>query len=221
MAIDEWLLEQHCCGKELPCLRFYTWEPIAISLGYHQRHHPEYWHDLWWKSQKVDLVRRPSGGRAVLHQGDLTYSLIMSSCRGRRRDIYRYLCSFLIDGWQSLGIELQLGTERRYERSTNCFGSSTVADLVTNSGYKVIGSAQLYRNGGLLQHGSMRLNPNPALHKKVFGTELISPVALARIEQADIIQALVKAAQKIFGIKLSIQPLLPQEKAQAIRWITR
>ncbi len=76
MAIDAWLLEQHDLGKHPPTLRFYTWEPAAISLGYHQRRWPQYWQGLTGQGQPLDMVRRPSGGRAVLHQGDLTYAVI-------------------------------------------------------------------------------------------------------------------------------------------------
>jgi lipoate-protein ligase A len=70
MAIDSWLLEQHQCGKHPPTLRFYTWSPAAISLGYHQRQYPQSWQNLTGGGKKLDLVLRPSGGRAVLHQGD-------------------------------------------------------------------------------------------------------------------------------------------------------
>jgi lipoate-protein ligase A len=71
MAIDQWLLEQHLAGQIPPTLRFYTWQPAAISLGYHQRRWPEFWQELSWRGIPVELVRRPSGGRAVLHQGEL------------------------------------------------------------------------------------------------------------------------------------------------------
>ncbi|NEQ52320.1 MAG: hypothetical protein F6K11_19630 [Leptolyngbya sp. SIO3F4] len=135
MAIDEWLLEKHRLGEGPQCLRFYTWNPTAISLGYHQRNYPEHWQNLKWHGQKIDLIRRPSGGRAVLHQGDLTYSLITSGHSGRRRDIYTKLCQFLIHGWNNLGIHLYIGSDKRdYQRSANCFGTSTTADLIMDNG---------------------------------------------------------------------------------------
>ena len=71
MAIDKWLLEKHLAGKNPPTLRFYTWVPAAISLGYHQQRWPDFWQQLSWEGKPLELVRRPSGGRAVLHQGDL------------------------------------------------------------------------------------------------------------------------------------------------------
>ncbi|HSM82971.1 MAG TPA: lipoate--protein ligase family protein, partial [Nodosilinea sp.] len=75
MAIDTWLLDQHQRHGHPPTLRFYTWSPAAISLGVSQRQQiPEHWRGLRWQGQPVDLVQRPTGGRGVLHQGDLTYS---------------------------------------------------------------------------------------------------------------------------------------------------
>ena len=218
MAVDEWLLEKHRLKNEPPVLRFYTWQPIAISLGYHQRHYPDHWHHLQWHGKPLDLVRRPSGGRAVLHQGDLTYSLVTSEYRGRRRDIYAYLCKFLVEGWRQLDISLHLGTKYRYQGSANCFGTSTAADLVMDDGYKLIGSAQLYRDRCILQHGSMRLRPDPDLLQQVFGTTVTPPAALHNIHFAAVIEALTTAAQKVFDIRLISQPLSQQELAEAIAW---
>ena len=218
MAIDEWLLEQHLLGHAPPCLRFYTWSPIAISVGYHQRHYPEHWQNLTWQGQNIDFVKRPSGGRAVLHQGDITYSLITSGQHGRRRDIYAHLCNFLIKGWKHLGIDLYLGSEQRYQHSRDCFGTSTAADLVMADGYKLIGSAQLYRSNCILQHGSIRLSPNPELVKHVFGTLLTPPPDLETIAPSDVIDALTNAAQQIFDISWTWQPLSEEEQQQAIAW---
>ena len=219
MAIDEWLLEQHRLGKSPACLRFYTWAPIAISLGYHQRHYPAHWQNLEWKNQTLDLVRRPSGGRAVLHQGDLTYSLITSGYSGRRRDVYAHLCKFLIEGWHSLGIALQLGAKQQsYQHSDNCFGTSTAADLIMGNGYKLIGSAQLYRERCILQHGSMRLLPDPSLVENVFGTPIMPPKDLMTISAASVVDALAAAAQRIFDIRFEVQPLSHREQQQAVAW---
>lgn len=219
MAIDEWLLEQHRLGNGLPCLRFYTWSPIAISLGYHQRQYPEHWQNLTWHGQTIDLVRRPSGGRAVLHQGDLTYSLVTSGYQGRRRDIYAQICKFLVEGWKNLGISLYLGSDQRYQKSANCFGTSTAADLVTSDGYKLIGSAQLYRDRCILQHGSIRLSPHPELVHHVFGTLPIPPPAVINIDAHDVIRALTHAAQQMFNIHWIEQPLSIEEHQQIRAWL--
>ena len=219
MAIDEWLLEQHRLGRGLPCLRFYTWAPIAISLGYHQRHYPDHWSDLVWNSCKIDLVQRPSGGRAVLHQGDITYSLITSGHHGRRRDVYEYLCQFLIKGWHRLGVDLCLGGgHQRYERSASCFSTSTAADLVLNNGYKVVGSAQLYRERCILQHGSIRLSPSPALVEYVFGSPITPPPRLGKLQVQEVIATLTEAAQQCLDTSWRHQPLSTEEQQQATLW---
>ncbi|MCG8366864.1 MAG: lipoate--protein ligase family protein, partial [Pseudanabaenales cyanobacterium] len=106
MAVDCWLLDQHRRGLQSSVLRFYTWSPPAISLGYHQRHWPDHWRQLTWQGRAIDIVRRPTGGRAVLHQGDLTYAIITSKLAGDRTEAYKTLCQFLIEGWGSLGVRL-------------------------------------------------------------------------------------------------------------------
>ena len=210
MAIDSWLLEQHRLGLHPPTLRFYRWLPVAISLGFHQKRYPEQWQTLTWNDQPVELVRRPSGGRAVLHQGDLTYAVIASGFSSNRMQAYQEICTFLIRGWQSLGIDLAYGEAGRgYIHNPNCFGTATAADLVTPDGVKLIGSAQLRRSNAILQHGSMRLAPDPKLFEQVFGTELTSYHIAS--SEAQVIQALTEAAESCFGIELQSRPLNPTE----------
>jgi lipoate---protein ligase len=224
MAVDEWLLQKHLAGKHPPTLRFYTWEPIAISLGYHQRRYPDFWQGLSFGGIPVELVRRPSGGRAVLHQGDLTYAVVTSGFAGSRLKAYQDICEFLIDGWREIGLELHYGNASRgYIHNPNCFGTATGADLVTSDGYKLIGSAQLRRGDVILQHGSMRLQPDASLFFQVFGEQLI-PVNLPRYEGGNnsieiVIQALSAAACRCFQIDLNVQPL-SQEEWLEIRQLT-
>ena len=213
MAIDSWLVEQHQLGLHPPTLRFYTWSPVAISLGYHQSKFPSHWQQITWNSQPVDLVRRPTGGRAVLHQGDLTYAVVTSGLDGNRMQVYQQLCKFLISGWQSLGVELQYGNAGRgYIHNPNCFGTATGADLVLLDGNKLIGSAQLKRGQVILQHGSMRLSPNRELFKQVFGQEVFLPIKLPLIEPIAVVEALTNAASDCFNIQLEVQPL------SAVEW---
>lgn len=215
MSLDEWLLEQHRQGLHPPTLRFYTWNPIAISLGYHQRRYPPFWDELTWKNQPIDLVKRPSGGRAVLHQGDLTYAVITSGMRGTRMQTYQEICQFLIQAWRSVGVTLQYGAAGRgYIHNPNCFGTATGADLVTPEGMKLIGSAQLCRSGAVLQHGSMQLSPNLDLFQQVFGVELeavkgVSSIAgrLGEAAMQTVIEALLMAAGDCFAAELVTQPL--------------
>ncbi len=204
MAVDAWLLDQHRQGLQPPTLRFYTWSPAAISLGYHQRHLPDHWHHLHWHDQPIDLVRRATGGRAVLHQGDLTYALVTSGLSGHRVQVYRSLCEFLIVGWRSLGVDLQFGQAGRgYIHNPNCFGTATDADLVLADGTKLVGSAQVYRDGAILQHGSMPLQMDTELFRQVFGVEPRLP-QLPEFQHAPgrarAIATLTQAAQDCFGI---------------------
>lgn len=220
MALDEWLLEQHRLGSHPPTLRFYTWSPIAISLGYHQHRYPLFWETLTWQEQPIDLVRRPSGGRAVLHQGDLTYAVIISGMRGTRMQAYQAICEFLIQGWRSIGINLLYGDAGRgYIHNPNCFGTATAADLVTLEGAKLIGSAQLRRQGAILQHGSMQLYPDPHLFHQVFDTKIV-PLDFASLSlgkqsrettMQTIIDALLIAARDCFAANFITQPLSDTE----------
>ena len=214
MAIDEWLLEKHRQGKHPPTLRFYTWKPATISLGYHQRNFPESWRNLTWQGELIELVQRPSGGRAVLHQGDLTYAVITSDLVGKRRESYEKICQFLIEGWRNLGINLYYGKAGRgYIHNPNCFGTATDADLVTEEGYKLIGSAQLRRDRAILQHGAMRLNPDVSLFEQVFN-EKITPINLSVFSIDRIIEELNQAAIVCFGIKLVKEELTKEEWAE-------
>lgn len=216
MAIDLWLLEQHCQGLHPSALRFYTWTPPAISLGYHQRHWSESWRHLCWRGIPLQLVRRPTGGRAVLHQGDLTYAVVTSGLKGNRTKAYQTLCEFLVQGWRSLGLELRYGhAGRGYIHNPNCFGTATGADLVLSTGAKFIGSAQLRRGSAILQHGSMRLEQDADLFRQVFGTELDAIDLPAKLQQENLIstvvEALTAAARDYFGVHLITQPLSEAE----------
>lgn len=217
MAIDRWLLWQHQWGKHPPTLRFYTWSPPAISLGYHQSTWPESWQHLTWQGTPVELVRRPTGGRAVLHQGDLTYALVTSGLIGSRIQVYQRICEFLIQGWRSLGVQLHYGSAGRgYIHNPSCFGTATGTDLVLADGAKFIGSAQQRRSGAILQHGSIRLEPNAELFTQVFGAASFSPIHLPLTQQGaaliqKVIDALVAAAADCFGVQLVEQPLCKSE----------
>ncbi len=237
MAIDRYLLEQHRQGITSDnnaysglrtysgVLRFYTWQPAAISLGYHQKEYPQLWNNLSWQGQPLDIVRRPTGGRAVLHQGDLTYMVVTSIPAGKRLYVYKQICQFLITGWRSLGVNLDYGkATKEYIQQQNCFATATGSDLITATGNKVIGSAQLRRGKTVLQHGSMMLNSDQDLYQQVFGTNLNQNLLEVLASQQDcstkdsdrfsnskIINSLTQAAIAIFKIDLVEQPLSTQE----------
>jgi lipoate---protein ligase len=217
MAIDRYLLEQHRQGKHPPTIRFYTWQPAAISLGYHQKNYPSAWQNLTWQGKPLDIVRRPTGGRAVLHQGDLTYMVVTSLPAGKRLEIYKQICQFLLTGWRSLNVKLDYGTAtKEYIQDHNCFATATGSDLVTITGNKVIGSAQLRRGKALLQHGSMILNTDANLYQQVFGVPLEENLLTSMKQAGDdfqnkIIQNLTQAAITTFKIDIVERPLSTKE----------
>lgn len=216
MAVDRWLLTQVSQGRHPPTLRFYQWQPAAISLGYHQRTYPD-WSACQWQGQPLEVVRRPTGGRAVLHQGDLTYAVVAPVESAQRVQAYQLICQFLIAGWRSLGVELQFGSMHQSNHDNpNCFAAATTADLVLPTGHKLIGSAQAWRGQTVLQHGSIRLNPDPELGYQVFGRRqgsfdpFVPPLADPP-RPASVVAALLNAAQQCFETELELQPLTPAE----------
>jgi lipoate-protein ligase A len=125
MALDAWLLSQR-----RPALRLYRWggRP-TLSLGLHQRHLESHWLALA-RGGRLDLVRRPSGGRAVLHGGDLSYALVWPDAPGCRRQAYLEACSWLQVAFARMGLPLQFGHQAVRRREPSCFATSTAADLV-------------------------------------------------------------------------------------------
>lgn len=213
MAIDQWLLTQHQHHDHPPTLRFYTWNQPTISLGFSQRKkYPSHWDKLQYQGKPIDIVKRPSGGRGVLHHGDLTYAVISSQFEGSLDEVYRQISQFLILGWQKLGVNLSFGKpQRQYLKSSNCFALSTNADLVDEQGNKFIGSAQLKKGRFTLQHGSMLLQPQKELFEEVFGT-LPPKTVLSIVPPTEmIINTLTDAAQECFNCEFTHQALSPQE----------
>ena len=170
MAFDALLLE-HCQSTTNPgpVLRFYLWEGSWLSLGRHQTPRSNHWLDLV-RNGRLNMVRRPSGGGAVLHGGGLTYALIWPDPPRQRREAYRRVNAWISSGLERLGLELHSGDDPALTGSQDCFASATTADLVDRSGHKRIGSAQFWQRGHLLQHGEIPLAPSQQLWEEVFGT---------------------------------------------------
>jgi lipoate---protein ligase len=164
MAIDAWLLEQ-----DQPALRLYRWQRPCLSVGRHQRRLPASWLELAARGA-IELVRRPSGGGAVLHGGDLAYGLVWPQPPPNRRQAYRQACRWLQEAFAALGQPLHFGERPASLAVASCFATATAADLVHDDGSKRIGSAQLWRGGRLLQHGSIQLAPDPGLWRQLFGS---------------------------------------------------
>lgn len=158
MALDEAILESHRKGLTPATLRFYGWAPPAVSIGYSQKMNVETIENI--KTKGFDVVRRLTGGRAVLHFAELTYSFVASPpvLSEQLNEAYRQICQGLILGLRHLGVEAELGkSNKQYKDFSDCFMATTQADLQVNQ-RKMVGSAQLRRQGAVLQHGSILLD---------------------------------------------------------------
>lgn len=164
MAIDEAVLLRHQQGQAPPTLRVFRWTQPAISLGRFQQVEREI--DRARATQEgVALVRRPTGGRAVYHRDEFTYSFVGGRACGIPAGIvasYAYLARGLIAALALLGVDAELSEGRVSKQpSAACFASSTQADL-TSSGLKLVGSAQVWKDEALLQQGSLPLDDRSA-----------------------------------------------------------
>ncbi|MGO8951579.1 MAG: biotin/lipoate A/B protein ligase family protein [Ktedonobacterales bacterium] len=162
MALDETIMEAVSAGSVPPTLRFYQWEPPCISLGKRQ---PLTGISLErCRKDGVDIVRRATGGLAILHTNELTYSLAADPedprAGGAILDSYRKLSQGLVCGLSRLGVHASMhpvtpgGSQNA---SAACFEAPSAYEL-TASGRKLMGSAQTRPYGKLLQHGSLPLS---------------------------------------------------------------
>lgn len=202
MACDDWLLDR---GQ--PAFRLYYWPRPSLSLGHHQRRIPGHWLDLA-QAGVVDLVRRPSGGRAVLHGGGITYALVWPDPPRQRPQAYRQACAWLQLAFREMGLPLMLGTAPPDGRSAGCFASGTPADLVHGDGGKRVGSAQLWRRGRLLQHGEILMQPDAPLWRQLFGAEPPSLAPLP-VDGAELEARLLAAARQALPLPIDWNRPLP------------
>lgn len=165
MAIDATLVEAVQRGAS-PVVRFYTWAPACLSLGRNQVARGIYDPDRA-AAAGVDIVRRPTGGLAVLHDRELTYSVVAPlALFGGPRAAYGAINAALVHGLRSLGIEAEqaAGAPVRAplsQAAEPCF-QTPAAGEITARGRKLVGSAQRCERGVLLQHGSILLSGSQA-----------------------------------------------------------
>ena len=165
MAMDEALLNFVSRGEIDPVIRFYTWNPATLSVGYFQRLTKEI--DIEKVKEKgFGLVRRQTGGRGVLHDKELTYSVIVPESHPNMpstvTEAYRVISEGLLEGFKLLGFEAYFAIPRSKEereklkqpRSAVCFDAPSWYELVVE-GRKIAGSAQTRQKGVILQHGSL------------------------------------------------------------------
>jgi len=230
MAVDEAILEAHLDGLVPPTLRFYGWAPPAVSIGYGQKL-PEK------ARQKIiahgfDVVRRPTGGRAVLHLDELTYSFVGSGkmLGASVIESYKKICQALISGFKHLGVDVEIGQGQAASRQMHdCFTATTTADLHYR-GKKLVGSAQLRRHNALLQHGSILLcQEQNRMAELLSGKEGASAdgerhanlfeITGIAVSACELIPAFKKGFEETFSVALESGQLLDLEwsKANAIK----
>ncbi len=168
MRIDRQLLDS-VTAQSVPTVRLYSWEPECISLGYFQK--PEEQLNLALiKKEGIDVVNRFTGGRAVLHSGELTYSVVGSVNSENFETLdstFMHISTAICKGLQSLGIPADLkrgsakvssnGSAPKLTTAPPCFSSTSKHELVIND-KKIVGSAQRRTKQGFIQHGSIMLN---------------------------------------------------------------
>jgi len=227
MAIDEAILTARIAGKVPNTLRFYKWKPSAVSIGRFQNLLNEA-HMENCRKHGVDIVRRITGGGAVYHDqdGEITYSVVVDGKDLGRADMdmiyaYKAICGGLIEAVKILGTNAEFNPTDPKQ-----------CPNITIGGRKISGSAQAYRRGILLQHGTFLLDIN---HEKMF-TFLKVPWAKtlldvletskkkltsakqeleSRISMEEAYQALVRGFEKALKIQLVEEKLTSYEQKLA------
>ena len=166
MAIDEAIFNCVQAGRSLPTIRFYDWEPSTVSCGYNQEVAKEV--DLLaLKQHGFGFIRRPTGGRLVLHDNEVTYAVIgpaVGKLSGNVTESYSEISKALAKGLELMGIGVDfekgsLSSELQRQAANPCFTSSSRYEM-SYQRKKIVGSAQVRKNNCLLQHGSILLNYN-------------------------------------------------------------
>lgn len=215
MALDR--AAQLACerGAVPPTLRLYRWSRPTVTLGRFQpvtavRSDAA-------RAAGVDVARRFTGGRGVLHDDEVTYAVIASARDGIPRGVaasYRYLCAPLARAYRTLGVRAELTEHDRVSRrSEACYLATTRADLSLGA-RKLSGSAQVWSGSTVLQHGSFTRSRDVDRESDVFGLEKAERLALEQdavtLSQVDdvvptheeIIEAVVEAFGDVLGVEL-------------------
>ena len=218
MAIDETLLASAANGQ--PTLRFYAWQPHCLSLGRLQKlvSPPVFAGEIG-----ADVVRRPTGGRAVWHAHEITYALAMpldglpDDARGVS-GAYRWLSDGFCAGLRELGLPVQMAAQGVRTQGPNCFAASASCDFLVE-GKKLIGAAQCRRDDALLQHGSLLLSIDRAQWEEKAGGPMHDAISLhdlgvataTAMDVGRIIEHLCAGFESVTGANLSVGVLSAAE----------
>ena len=243
MAIDEAIMRSVAEDRSPPTLRFYGWAPPCVSVGYSQSVRKEVDLDRC-RERGYTWVRRPTGGRALLHIDELTYSIVAPQGEARvAGDIitsYRRLSLGLVEGLRTLhGGVVQadrMETDGGLEKSAACFDVPSHYE-VTAYGRKLVGSAQVRRNGVVLQHGALPLEgdisrlvdvlvlPEPdrvALRDKLLERAIALDVVVGRVVPFDeAVEALIRGFGSALNLEFTPGELSQYEREAAERLMSR
>lgn len=227
MAVDEVLLDGVAAGSAPPTLRFYQWAPPCLSLGYFQSF--EVVDVDGCHARGIDVVRRPTGGRAILHDRELTYSVALPAQLlgddGGVLPSYHRLSLALEAGLNRLGVSVALAPESAAEASPAhgpvCFDRPSAHELLLD-GRKLVGSAQVRRSTAILQHGSILIEPRIARllaclrlpdgpERGLIEDGVAGLAEVGNFEPARIARALADAFGERFGVTVARGSLRPDE----------
>ncbi|BCW94348.1 MAG: octanoyltransferase LipM [Thermoanaerobaculum sp.] len=174
MAVDEAVGRAVADGKSLPTLRFFRWQPPCLSLGFNQPYSVA--DEAFCKAHGLDITRRPTGGRAVLHHHELTYSVAVPlGLEPFPRDLqgcYRLICQALITGLRQMGVAAELSSAPESlippKSAAPCFIQPAGGEIVVG-GRKLVGSAMRRLGAAILQHGSLLLDWDSQLQAGALG----------------------------------------------------
>jgi len=223
MAVDEVLLKDAAADQtsEFTCLRFYQWARPALSLGFSQKA-ARVIDFSFCRERGIELVRRLTGGKAVLHHHELTYSVVSNDVHSfPLSDIgetYRRIAQALVLGFRHLGIETYLAGDGesknqmpRSAATSACFAVSNHHEILW-SGRKLVGSAQRRAQTAFLQHGSILLDFDPELLAGALGNRNPSGLGLKvaslaeclgwRPDPIEVASNLQRGFEKSFGVDL-------------------
>jgi lipoate-protein ligase A len=203
MAMDEAILEHVGRGEALPTLRLYAWQPPCLSLGYAQPYSDVDAFRL--RERGWELVRRLTGGRAILHTDELTYSVAAPldepRLAGSLLESYNRLADALLAAVRDLGLQAKMKEDKAKRNDASnpvCFEVPSAYEI-TVGGKKLIGSAQARRKEGVLQHGSLPLSGDLARITQA----LVFPDEAARQAAAQRLLARATTVESVLGIKKS------------------
>ncbi len=231
MAVDEAIAISVIKGDVPPTLRFYQWQGPAISLGCYQR--SEEVDLLYCRERNIPVVRRPTGGRAILHGGDLTYSFSSKNTPPFFSDgllkTYNHISAAFLHALKGLGFPVVMKTRKEKGRvltgSSICFQSVSFGEITIDN-KKIIGSAQKRWTEGFLQQGSILLRLNTGEMLRVFRgsrTEEITSSMTGLYHyrpslDTEMLKEMIRDAfEEAFGVDLNMAPLTEEEYSLAVK----